>query len=72
MPSDEAASSSVWPSGAALATYSDAIMVPAPGLFSTSTGWPRRLCSRSASRRDMMSAAPPGENGTTSVTGLVG
>ncbi len=31
--------SSVYPSGAALATYSVAIMAPAPGLFSMMTGW---------------------------------
>ena len=47
-------------------------MVPAPVLFSTITGWPRRLPRGSARVRAMMSVAPPGENGTTMVTGLLG
>jgi hypothetical protein len=34
------ASSSVWPSGSALATALAAIVVPAPGRFSTMTLWP--------------------------------
>jgi hypothetical protein len=30
-----------------------------PGRFSTMTGWPRRLCSSSASARMKMSLVPP-------------
>ncbi len=47
-------------------------MVPPPGLFSTMTGWPSLAPSFSASTRLMMSAAPPGENGTTMRTGRLG
>ncbi len=47
-------------------------MVPPPGLFSTITGWPSFPLNFSASRRLMMSVAPPGENGTTIRTGRAG
>jgi hypothetical protein len=41
-------------------------MLPAaPGLFSTTTGWPKRTLSRSATMRVTVSLAPPGGNGTT-------
>jgi hypothetical protein len=65
-------SSSVWPSGAAPATACPATTPPAPGLFSTTTGWPsvRAMCSPTA--RAVMSAAPPGALGTTMRTGLAG
>lgn len=66
-------SSSVWPSGAALATVCPATMPPAPGLFSITTGWPGSvlaMCSPTA--RAVMSAAPPGALGTTMRTALVG
>src|SRR5262245_12758865 len=47
-------------------------MPKAPGLFSTTKGWPRfwRICS--ATTREMMSVAPPGAYGTTIFTGLEG
>jgi len=48
------------------------MMVPAPGLFSTTTGWPQRVDSWSAIRRPTMSVAPPGANGTIRRTGRVG
>ena len=38
----------VWPSGAALATKSAAMMPLAPGLASTMTDWPQRCWSFSA------------------------
>src|SRR5260221_10840616 len=62
----------VWPSGADLATYSVPTTVPAPGLFSTTTGWPHTSCIFADTRRPMMSVAPPGGNGTIRRTGRVG
>src|SRR5258708_1653982 len=50
----------VWPSGADLATYSVPTTVPAPGLFSTPTGWPHTSCIFADTRRPMMSVAPLG------------
>ena len=44
----------------ALATMSAPSMPPAPGLFSTTIGWPSRLPKYSARVRDRMSAAPAG------------
>ncbi len=38
---------SVWPSGSALATKSKPIIPPAPGLFSTTHGWPSAGGNRS-------------------------
>src|SRR5438094_571763 len=63
---------SVWPSGADFATRSVPTTVPAPGRFSTITGWPQTSCILPATRRPMMSVAPPGGNGTIMRTGLVG
>ena len=65
-------SSSVWPSGAALATVCPATTPPAPGLFSITTGWPSVLAMCSPTARAVMSAAPPGALGTTMRTALVG
>src|SRR5262245_55890423 len=45
---------------------------PAPGLFSTVTGWPRTFCISLAVARVAMSTAPAGVNGTTMRSGLVG
>src|SRR3954471_20008250 len=45
---------------------------PAPGRFSTSTGWPSAAASLSLTLRAMMSVALPGVNGTTMRTGFVG
>src|SRR5215212_6964807 len=64
--------SSVWPSGAAFATASAPIVEPAPGRLSTTTGWPSALAKPSDITRATTSVKPPGENGTTSVTGLLG
>ena len=52
-------SSSVWPSGADFATPSAATMVPEPGLFSTTTGWPQRCVSWAPTARAMRSMPPP-------------
>ena len=47
-------------------------MVLAPGRGSTITCWPSRGVSASAITRTIASIAPPGVNGTTMRTGLVG
>src|SRR5436190_6865258 len=48
-------------------------MLPlAPGRFSTSTCCPRRAASGSATTRALLSATPPGENGTMMRTGFAG
>jgi hypothetical protein len=48
-------------------------MVPvAPARLSTTIGWPSDLVSRSAMGRAMMSATPPGGNGTIRKIGFVG
>ena len=46
------------------AASSAPIVAPAPGLFSTTTCWPRRFGSSWAMIRVGPSTAPPGENGT--------
>src|SRR6516165_5611545 len=51
--------SSVWPSGAAFTTASVAILVPAPGRFSTTNCWPSRSDSHCPIIRATMSVAPP-------------
>src|SRR5438128_1629325 len=57
---------SVWPSALERTTKSIATLPEAPGLFSTTTGWPS-LCARpSADRRPRRSVIPPGEVSTTS------
>src|SRR5262245_51926945 len=47
-------------------------MVLAPGLGSTNTCWPSLAANPSAMTRTRASIAPPGLNGTTMRTGLVG
>src|SRR3982074_3799871 len=51
---------------------SEAILPPAPGLFSTTTDWPQTSCRRLLTRRAVISVEPPGANGTTTRTGLAG
>src|SRR2546421_10701425 len=63
---------SVWPSAALLATKSAPMLPPAPGLFSTTTGWPSACCSLGAIKRAERSTGPPGAYGTTRWTGLDG
>src|SRR2546421_4786673 len=41
------------------------MLPPAPGLFSTTTGWPSACCSLGAMRRAERSTGPPGAYGTT-------
>ena len=48
------------------------MLPPAPGLFSTTTDWPHASESFCAMSRPAMSSDPPGGNGTTMRTGLVG
>src|SRR5215207_7790746 len=67
-----AAISIVWPSGCARATASAPTMVLPPGLFSTCTGLPSAADIRSAISRVTTSVLPPGEKGTTIVTGRDG
>jgi hypothetical protein len=55
-----------------LATKSAPTVVPAPGLLSITTGWPRLFASASPSARATRSVVPPGGNGTTIVTGFEG
>src|SRR3954462_5320805 len=62
----------VWPSGAALATYCAAMLELAPGRFSTTTGWPMFCETFAATRRVTPSAPPPGGKPTTQLIGLDG
>src|SRR6476620_6390053 len=62
---------SVWPSGALLATKSAPMLPPAPGLLSTVIGWPSEA-HFSARMRASVSGAPPGVKVTTMRMGLVG
>src|SRR5262245_56172383 len=63
---------SVWPSGAALATWSAPNAPPAPPTFSTSTVWPRLSVMRCANKRASMSVVAPAGNGTMIRIVLVG
>src|SRR6266851_6906467 len=63
---------SVWPSAGERTTKSIATLPEAPGLSSTTTGWPS-LCARpSAERRPRRSVIPPGEVSTMSRIARVG
>ena len=66
------ATSSVVPSAGALAVMSAAIVLEAPGRFSTTNGCSNVSASFSASMRAMMSVPPPGDAPTMMRTGLVG
>src|SRR3954463_6644344 len=61
-----------YPSGGALATLSAPIVEPAPGRLSTTTCCPSASVNFWVRIRPGTSAAPPAENGTTSLTGWVG
>ena len=61
----------VWPSGGAAFSACTAIAPPAPGLFSTITGWPISLEIDSARMRATTSIVPPGGAGTMIFTGLL-
>ncbi len=62
---------SVYPSGADFATNSAPITPFAPGLFSTTKGWPICWVSCAPSSRARASG-PPGPKGTMMRTGLPG
>src|ERR1700739_3921390 len=62
----------VYPSGSDLATASVPVLPLAPGLFSTTKGWPSFVCIRSARMRPMLSGVDPGANGTMIRTFRVG
>ena len=66
------ATSRVWPSAGALAVRSAAIVLDAPGRFSTMKLPLRPSAIFSASRRAMMSVPPPALAPTMILTGLVG
>ena len=66
------ATSSVWPSAGALAVRSAAMVLEAPGLFSTTKTPLNDSANLSASRRATMSVPPPGLAPTISRTGLDG
>src|SRR5712692_4013838 len=63
---------SVWPSAGERTTKSIATLPEAPGLFSTTTGWPSFCASPSADRRPRRSVIPPGEVSTMSRIARVG
>ncbi|MNT44333.1 hypothetical protein D3C72_1808550 [compost metagenome] len=63
--------STVWPS-VARATSCMPMLPPAPGLLSTTTGWPSAFCRAGCISRDTMSPGAPAGKATTSRTGLVG
>src|SRR5574337_685698 len=65
-------SASVQPSGGDLAATSTPSMPPAPGLFSTTTGWPQRSLSLSPRTRATTSSELPAGAGTTMRTGRGG
>ncbi len=64
--------SSVWPSGAALATAAVPVVPPAPGRFSTTIDWPSASASGSRNSRAMKSVEAPGGKGATMVIGRLG
>src|SRR6218665_678250 len=62
----------VSPSGGWRKAASTPIEPPAPGRFSTTTGWPSLSLRILASSRELLSVMPPGVNGTTKLIGRVG
>jgi len=63
---------SVWPSGAARAMASVAIVPPAPGRLSATTGWPHMSDRRCAMSRPVVSTPPPGASAIIIRMGLAG
>ena len=59
----------VKPSGAALTTVEVPVMPPAPGWFSTTTGWPKALPSATVAARTMASTPEPALIGRMKRTG---
>src|SRR5947207_2290915 len=70
--SDRLPKTNVYPSGAALATWVEPIMPPAPVIFSTITCWPAISDMRRAMMRAITSVPPPAPHGTTRVSGRAG
>ena len=66
------ATSSVWPSCVALAVTSAAMVLDAPGRFSTTKGCLNASLNFSASMRATISVPPPADAPTITFTGLVG
>jgi hypothetical protein len=64
--------SRVWPSGAARATDAAALIPPAPGMFSITTGLPNESDIFCATARAVMSPRPPGPKPTTILIGRAG
>jgi len=60
------------PSGLDVTPARTPMRPPAPGLLSTTTGWPSAWPNRSAMKRAMKSLPPPGVKGTISVIGWPG
>src|SRR6218665_3863046 len=61
-----------WGGGGWRTAASTPIEPPAPGRFSTTTGWPSLSLRILASSRELLSVMTPGGNGTTKVIGRVG
>src|SRR5262245_6812057 len=67
------ARNNVYPSGFSRATAAAARVPPAPGRFSTISGWPLANCGKPLERlRERVSAAPPAPTGTSNRTGRSG
>src|SRR5919107_1959060 len=63
----------VYPSGFAVAAiWPGANVVPAPGRFSMTIGWPRRFSALAARVRRITSTDDPGPSGTINVRGRAG
>ena len=67
-----AVSINTWPSAGLSISARIAMLVPAPGRFSTITGWPSRVPICWPTARAMMSTAPPGAKPTIRRMGLAG
>ena len=63
---------SVYPSGLDWATNAAPMVVPAPGLFSTTTDWPNRVDMRAATNLAPVSSPPPGAMPTMRRIGRLG
>ena len=64
--------SSVYPSGALLATMSAPMLPPAPPRLSMMNDWPSRSDSFCATMRPRMSVVPPAGKGTIVLTDFTG
>ena len=62
----------MYPSGADRAVSAAPMLPPAPGLFSTVTGWPMDFASSRPIARAVMSTPPPGGKGQIMRIGFEG